>query len=205
MALFDFLKKSAPHAQQSKRIPDDVNVLRLGSHYVVNADLWKWVNPSARRRFDEAQQFLKARDVASAASSYVAAIELEPGWYAPHFELGSLFLTVHEISDAIPPLRRSIEIEPSWAPAYFNLAQCCKFTGQFQAAIGLLIRYVELDPTDPEGFYAIGCIYMNTGDTLREDEAYRLHFASKVAISPRTLIWGSIKSGRDIPIKPVFT
>ena len=58
------------------------------------------------------------------------------------------------------------------APAYFNLATCFKLAGQSQRALESLLKYVELDPTDPKGFYAVGCVYMRTGDVERENQAY---------------------------------
>ncbi len=156
----------------SKLIPAETNVFRIGKNYIVNANLWEWVNPDARKKLDEAQQAVKCGAVTTAVSKYMTAIEMEPRWYEPYHELGCLFLANNDLSQATSFLLKSIELEPSWAPGYFNLATCYKLAGQFQTALELLLKYVELDPTDPEGFYAVGCIYMRTGDVQRENQAY---------------------------------
>jgi tetratricopeptide (TPR) repeat protein len=156
----------------SKRIPDSTKIIGVGNTFLVDSELWKWVNTAAHRNFDDAQQCRRHGDVTEAVSKYMAAIESEPRWCAPYYELGSLFFSRNDLSRATSLLRKSIEVEPIWAPAYFNLSACYKAAGEFQTALGLLLKYVELAPTDPEGFYAIGCIYMHTGDVQRENQAY---------------------------------
>jgi hypothetical protein len=156
----------------SKRIPDDTDIIGIGRNFLVNPKKWNWVNTAAQKKFDEAQESVKRRDVMDAVSKYMAVIELEPRWCAPYYELGTLFFTANDLSRATSLLRKSIEVDPNYPPAYFNLAACYKAAGEFQAALGLLLKYVEFAPTDPEGFYAIGCIYMRTGDVQRENQAY---------------------------------
>ncbi len=54
-----------------------------------------------------------------------------------------------------------------------NIAQCFKYSEMWNEAVGASLSYTRLEPRDPDGFMVLASIYMKTGMTEKENQAYR--------------------------------
>jgi tetratricopeptide (TPR) repeat protein len=87
--------------RKSHRIVDSVNTFRAGNNYLVGDEfLYRGASAAAKVAFGKAKRALSNRDVQAAIEHYLAAIEDEHDWWAPHYELGVVFYSLGQIDRA---------------------------------------------------------------------------------------------------------
>ncbi len=93
----------------------------------------------------------KNGDHVQAISEFKLAIQNEPGWALPYYNLGAVYGNMGELYDAIIAWERATQLDPNFAKAYYNLAigysiQAEKTSGKtIEKAIISLREAVRLD------------------------------------------------------------
>ena len=171
-----FLEKlfSKGNASLRERIPEDVTILRTGNTYLCSDRLFASVNQEAREAVERAKAASRSGSLNAAEREYVSAIELEPTWFLPYYELGVLLYRSGDPQRAAGYFHKSIALAPKWPAAYFNLAQVYKVFGRLHDSLQLAEKYISMDPSDPDGYLLIGTLYMRLGDTTKESRAYEM-------------------------------
>ena len=87
-----------------------------------------------RSDFDEARETLAAGDIDRGIALLVSITESEPGFAAPHINLGIAYRKAGELEDAEASLRRAIETNPRHPVAYNELGIVYRRLGRFAEA-----------------------------------------------------------------------
>ncbi len=95
---------------------------------------------------------------------YRRAIEMQPGDYEWHYQLGLYLEGQGKIEEASAALERAAALEPSYAPAWMRRAWRSLESGDNEAALGLVNRYVALRPEDAFGYVQRARIHNEKGD-----------------------------------------
>ncbi len=133
---------------------------------------WDWVSPLALEKVMLAHKLTQSGKTLAAVQSLIAAAEIEPTWFAPHFALGSCFASIGDHEEAMPAHKKAISLEPGFPATHYNLAQSCKALGNFPEAVLASKCYIALRPTDPDGYFILATIYMRMQRPTEEVESY---------------------------------
>lgn len=87
--------------------------VRIGTE-LLESMYWDWVSPLALERVMLAQELSEKGPTISRVQHYIAASELEPTWFAPHFALGSCLAILGEHDNAIHADKKAISLEPGF-------------------------------------------------------------------------------------------
>lgn len=147
-------------------------VIVCGTRAIGRKSDWAWVNEAARDAFERGMSSFRSGNSQQAAAEYAAAIKAEPTWGHPYCELGSILSDCGQLEKAIELLQKSISLDPNWPLSYYNLGNSLKQQGQLGRALDAFRKYTTLAPSDPDGHLAAASIYMRTGKTDEENQAY---------------------------------
>jgi len=92
----------------------------------------------ARDLVDRALAAEAAGDAAGAIRLYRRAIELDPAYPAPHYNLGLAWLACGDLQAAEPEIRRALDLKPEFPEAWVGLAEVLEATGREAQALDAL-------------------------------------------------------------------
>ena len=107
-----------------------------------------------------------------AEETLLAARNMAPEAFLPHFTLGALKVLQNEHRAAIPHLEQSLRCEDA-AQSWYLLGISRLALGQSGRAIDALRRAVELEPGFEDALYYLGVAYLRRGWTRRALEAFQ--------------------------------
>ncbi len=101
------------------------------------------------------------------------------------FTLANLYFETGELDNAIRYYRSSLQKEPDFLRAHKNLGILLVQKGQFPDAIGALSKTLTLGNPDGITYGLLGLSFLNTGDSLSAEAAYR----NAIVFAPETNDW----------------
>lgn len=101
------------------------------------------------------------------------------------FTLANLYFELGELDNAIKYYRSSLQKEADFLRAHKNLGILLVQKGQFPEAIGPLSRTLNLGNPDGIVYGLLGLSFLNTGDALSAEAAYR----NAIVFAPETNDW----------------
>ncbi len=144
--------------------------------------------PDAVAKKDAGDKLREAGDFPAARRSYLAALDIAPGWAAAHNELGSLAFLESDLPGAIVQFRKAVAAEPAFALAQYNLGFASRKTGDYRAAVEAYLAYTRLKPEDPDGVYGLAESYLAVGDRAGAARAYEQYAAMEKRESEREYV-----------------
>ena len=111
------------------------------------------------------------------------AIEIQPNFLPPYFELGLLYLASDRDQEAIDLYDRILGIQPRNARALLRQCQAYRKVGQFERALGLCQDAVDSDPNYVTAQYQLGLLRYNR----REFERARVAFQACIDQDPSSV------------------
>lgn len=137
-------------------------------------------NGEARLSYNNALQLQQQGMRREAKTSYLKAIELDPGYCDAMDNLGLMFRSEGDVEQAISWYKRSLAVNPVNAVARQNLAAAYVVLGDYDKAIAEFKWLTQNDPKNPEGYYGLGNVYLTSGNTqaaigplMRAEELYK--------------------------------
>lgn len=106
---------------------------------------------SARSQYDMAKQ------------NYEKAVEINPQYVIPHYNLGNIHSANGFYTLAIQNYSKAIEIEPNYAPAYHNRGSSHLALGNLDLALADYNKAIEIDPFCMSAYTNRSNIYLDTG------------------------------------------
>lgn len=129
-------------------------------------------------------EILKTGDKQLAVSTLLPAITPESS-AALDFTLANLYFELGELDNAIRYYRSSLKKESNFLRAHKNLGILLVQKGQFPEAIGPLSKTLNLGNPDGITYGLLGLSFLNVGDSLSAEAAYR----NAIVFAPETNDW----------------
>jgi tetratricopeptide (TPR) repeat protein len=153
-------------------------------------------------------EVLAGRDAAAAATELQRSIALQPDWWVPYHDLGSMQLTAGDIAGAIRTFERGIDATRLEAPLVADLAGLYEHHGQPQAAVSLYERFCKDFPGSPFGANNLAILLVSYGqDHASLERARDLSARFMTATNPDLLDtagWVRLKLGEVTTALPVL-
>jgi Tfp pilus assembly protein PilF len=111
--------------------------------------------------------------LAQAEAAYKEAIRAQPGYFAPHFNLGMLLSRLGRRAEAEAALRATVRVQPDLPEAHWCLAGLLVQQGKAAEAEGAFREVVRLSPKDARAHYNLGVVLAQQGKDGEAEAAYR--------------------------------
>jgi len=118
-------------------------------------------------------------DLATAASDYQQAIQLDGNNLVAHYDLGTIYDQQRSTAEAVSEYQAALVIDPTFPDALFNLAVDTAGTNP-QSAVVLYSRVVSLQPAYAAAWLNLGFALMTVGDQVQA----KADWAKAVALDP---------------------
>jgi tetratricopeptide (TPR) repeat protein len=105
----------------------------------------------------------EAKDLSTAEKLYRKAIELNPGYFAAHYNLGNLLRDLKRGDEAVAAFRKAIELEPNYAGAYYNLGNLLRVLKRDDEAEAAYRKAIEINPKYPNPLLGLASIHKKLG------------------------------------------
>lgn len=122
-----------------------------------------WSLPAAVERNNSANLAWQNGNLEAAESSFRAAIELDPRFPSPRYNLGRLLLERGDLAGALVLLRSAVESAPRDAEYRFGLADALDLAGELDEAEAAYVTTLALDPTLARAMNNLGNLYRRQG------------------------------------------
>lgn len=129
---------------------------------------------------DLAVRYLDIGQVELTREHLSQAMELDPAFAEPHFNLASLLISESNTPGAIEEFRRAIALAPDYSEAHNNLGALLASTGMIDEAIVYYQLAIQFDPGHSGALYNLGNALLARGDR----EAAIGHYRNAIANSP---------------------
>ena len=129
-------------------------------------------NEEARTLYNQGVQLAGRGDAEGALKAYNGAIALDANYCDAMDNLGQLLRSQGKLDEAIYWYKRSAAILPGNRTAHTNLAVAYMYQGKNAAAVSEYQVLLKMNPDDPEGFYGLGTVYMDTGEPDKASENF---------------------------------
>lgn len=137
-------------------------------------------NEEARRSYNAALQQQQEGRLRDAETSYLKAIELDPGYCDAMDDLGLMLRIEGATDQAISWYKRSLSVKPDNPVAHQNLAVAYQILGDAGKAVAEFQWLTSHEPENPEGYYGLGNVKLAYGEAeaavgplMRAEELYR--------------------------------
>ncbi|MFH1791070.1 MAG: tetratricopeptide repeat protein [Candidatus Omnitrophota bacterium] len=81
-----------------------------------------------------------------AIKEYKKAIEIDPRYPSPYFNLGLLYMDLENWTEAVEYFRKAVDVNPEFARAYEKLGMAYLAAGRTDAAVAAWRKSLEIDP-----------------------------------------------------------
>ncbi len=119
-----------------------------------------------------------------AAKAYLQAIEVDPNWYSPHYELGQTYGQLKRSADAVRELELALKLNPDCSLCYQALGNIADDNGNSDQAIGFYKKAIGAAPEDGQPHFNLAIAYLRLNrvddsiSELREAERLSPKYAS---------------------------
>ena len=107
------------------------------------------------------------------------AIEIQPGFIPPYFELAFLYLSSNQDQEAIDLYDRVLGMQPRNVRALLRQCEAYRKVGEFERALGLCQDAVRLDPTFIPAQYRLGTLLYNRREFAPARPAFQACYDSQ--------------------------
>jgi tetratricopeptide (TPR) repeat protein len=118
----------------------------------------------AREAFNLGREFADKGQMEQARKSYLIALSADPSYCDAMDNLGLAYRAEGKLDSAIYWYRKSIEVHPDGYVAFMNLGVALRLQGHSAEAIDAYRNCIRLDSLDPEGYYGLGSILIDSGE-----------------------------------------
>jgi predicted Zn-dependent protease len=108
-----------------------------------------------------------------AIAHYLSALQISPGYYPAHNNLGSLYLGKSDFKAAEAQFQEVIRIDQNDAQAYFNLGNVFMLTGRYPDSERALSSGLQRWPDSAFGNFLQGSLYGRTGKLSEAEKSLR--------------------------------
>jgi len=130
--------------------------------------------PGSKELLDRANALYKKGDYAGAAELYRKVIEISPGSFTAHYNLGFSLRKKGDLAGAAESFREAVKIRPEDAKAHFHLGYTLEKLNDVDGAEEHYRRSVELDPNNSDVYFYLAGVLKKKGDTEGAVENYRM-------------------------------
>ena len=106
----------------------------------------------------EADEALRAGDLAAAERLLALVVGTVPGWQPGHIRLGMLLLARSRLGEAVAALQRAVRASPASAEGHFLLALALSGVGRMEIAADPFRRAVAVAPGDVRAYAGLWTI-----------------------------------------------
>ena len=124
----------------------------------------------ALRQYDEGVKASEKGKVDEAIQRFRKALEIAPGYYPAHNNLGLMYIQKGDYATAETEFKSVIGMQQADAYGYFNLGNLYLVTRRLTEALGSVQEGLRREPNQPFGLFVLGSIYERLG---RPDDAER--------------------------------
>lgn len=143
-----------------------------GNPHMVTAESYrKKFPPQAVKEFEAGVKEAEKGKTEKALKRYQKAVELAPGFYPAHNNMGTIYLAQKNFEEAEQAFREVIRLNQADANAYFNLGNVFYLTRRYGEAERTIREGLLREALSPLGNYLLGALLMRAGDLA---EAERL-------------------------------
>jgi len=103
--------------------------------------------------------------LAAASDSLGSAVQLDPSWAAPAYQLGRLQLFSGSAEAAVGSFVKATHAEPNWAAGHVGLADAYYATGKRKESIAEYQAAIKLDAANARAYAGMGLARFSTGDS----------------------------------------
>lgn len=130
-------------------------------------------NEAARQSYNNAYKLESEGKPDEAIKEYQKAIDLDANYCDAMDNLGQLLRRSGKLDEAVYWYKRSIGVLPGNRAAHVNLAVAYRYQGKKDAAISEYLILVKTNPRDPEGYYGLGAVYLDSNDLSAASEQFK--------------------------------
>jgi len=129
-----------------------------------------------RKAVQEYERGLKANgdgDVQGAARHFQKSLDLAPGFYPAHNELGRVYLAKSDFPAAQHEFEEAIRLNQSDAEAHLNLGNVFLLTNHYEDAFAQVQEGLRRDPESAVGQFVLGSVYQKMHKPNESERALR--------------------------------
>jgi tetratricopeptide (TPR) repeat protein len=138
---------------------------------------------AAKKLFAEGWQAQQAHHVGEAVTYYRAAIQSDPAYFEPYYNLGSTATDAGDLTTALGAYETALVIRPESLDARYNFALLLKQANYLADAANEFEKLVARYPSDGRAHLALGNIYAYA-DQFRDSSKARQHYAKVLETDP---------------------
>ena len=105
--------------------------------------------------------------------SYNEAIDLDPRFSWPHYNLGRLYQNQSKLVEAEAEYKKAIELDPKYSPAHYNLGLLYQYQGKLVEAEAKYNKAIELNPKNSSAHNNLGLLHENQGKLVEAEAEYK--------------------------------
>jgi tetratricopeptide (TPR) repeat protein len=128
---------------------------------------------AARKEFDKGLDADRAGKMDEAIRHYQKAVQIDPGFYAAHNNLGSDYLSKSDFAASRKEFEQVVALNQSDATAYFNLSNVCLLMNQVPDAQRFLEEGFRRQPDSALGQFLLGSLDLRAGKMSEAEHALR--------------------------------
>jgi tetratricopeptide (TPR) repeat protein len=136
---------------------------------------------AAEKSFAEGSQAQQAGQLSEAVRAYRQAIQEDPGYFDPYYNLGVVSVRAGNLSQALGAYETALAIQPASHDARFNFALALKQANYPIDAANELEKLIAKFPNDAYAHYALGSLY---AQQLRQPVKARSHYQKVLDLDP---------------------
>jgi tetratricopeptide (TPR) repeat protein len=136
---------------------------------------------AAEKDFAEGSRQQQAGQLSEAAQAYERAIQDDPVYFDPYYNLGVVSVRSGRLSQALTTYETALAIQPESHDARFNFALALKQANYPIDAANELEKLIAKFPKDANAHYALANIY---SQQLREPAKARPHYEKVLEVDP---------------------
>ncbi len=150
--------------RETKPAPPPPEAASGGNPHLVDvADYAKRFPPKAVKEFEAGVKADQKGEANQAMKHYQKSIELAPGFYPSHNNLGTIYVAQGNFEAAEGEFAQVIELNHNDAQAYFNLGNVFYLTQRYRDAERTLQEGLKREPGSAFGNYLLGAVHARLG------------------------------------------
>lgn len=162
-----------------------LNTAHRNADWTMDTKLWKDATAKSpdksRPHINYARTLHLQGESEGAIRNYKRAIELDPGYFEAHHNLGELYAKIGSCPEAIREFQTALVLVPTLAESMNGIGRCYKAMGDLNAAIFYFKKSAETKPEMDSAFRELGLIYYFD---LKDTQAGRFYFQQAIRLNP---------------------
>jgi len=123
--------------------------------------------------FQQARQYLKAREIDKAIETYQRIIDVKPGEKKAHTGIAAAYFQLKQYPEAIKHFEELTRLSPAEPSPYINIGAIYNRMGEYQQALSILRKAVQKDKKSADAFYNMGIAHKGLNQLSMAVTAYK--------------------------------